>query len=269
MVHCAHSFARSLILAVFAATAALAQDDTSSLPAPLADTVLDYAGALDPTAEARIQRLIEGTLAQTGVEVRVVTIFDTAGQGGSATRLDAYARTLFNAWGLDDPERNDGILVLVATGPREARIALGAGYGAVYDARAARVLSLAVLPELRAGRTAGAIEAGLLLVRARLIAPFQSGQPVGVNDGFDPGPAMSGKFFAAAAFGAVVCLAILLLLRNRRKRKTCPHCGALTLTCSHEMIEQATGTSTGTGLEHRLCTSCGFTDRRTYTVRRP
>jgi uncharacterized protein len=268
MVYRTLGLALSLLLAVAVAPACVAEVTAPSLPEPSTDLVLDYAGVLDATTEARIRRLAEATLTETGVTVRVITMSDIAKYGGAGTRLDAYAKAILAQWGQGDPERNDGILLLVETGPREARIALGAGYDAVYAARAARVLSSAILPDLRQGQIGAAVEAGLFSIRDRLVTPFLTGQPIGVADGFDSGKVAITTLAGLAAFGAVGGAMIVLVLNARRKRKTCPQCGAQTLTRSHEVIMPPTAQSTGTGLEHRLCTSCGFTDRRSYGLKR-
>ncbi len=237
-----------------------------TLPLPSDGHVLDLAEILDPTAEARIERLLAETEASTGVVVEVVTLTDIADHGGKDQRLDTYAKTLFNAWGIGSAERNDGILMLVASDTRDVRIALGAGYDAVYDGRAARVLSTAVLPEFREGRMAGGIEAGIISARQKLIAPFLEGRPVTVADGFETSESSDLPIFGgiAAAIGGVGFLG----WRNRRKRKVCPSCGALTLTRRREVIEPSSSQSSGTGLEHILCSSCGYTDRQSFTVGR-
>lgn len=241
-----------------------------SLPEPLSDTVSDFAGVLDATAEARIARLLQDQRDATGVHMVVVTMPTIEAFGASeGQRLDSYSKALFNAWGIGDATRNDGILMLVETEAREVRIALGAGYDAVYDGRAARVLSTAVLPEFRAGRLAQGIEAGVVSARERLITPFLEGRPVSLTEGFETAePATPAEFpWGIAVLGAGAAAAFGVW-RNRRSRRTCPRCGALTLTRRHEVIEPATGLSTGMGLEHMTCESCGFTDRRSYTIGR-
>ncbi len=233
-------------------------------PLPTDGHVLDLAEVLDATTEARIERLLVDTEASTGVVIEVVTMTAIAEHGGKDQRLDAYAKALFNAWGVGSVERNDGILMLVATETGDVRIALGAGYDAVYDGRAARVLSTAVLPEFREGRIASGIEAGIISTRQKLIAPFLGGRPVTVAEGFETTDSSDSLIFGgiAAAIGGVGFLG----WRSRRQRKLCPSCGALTLTRRHEVIEPSSSQSSGTGLEHLLCSSCGFTDRRSYTV---
>ncbi len=155
-----------------------------ALPVPLSETLSDYANTLDAAAEGRIAGMLAAVRAETGVHMVVVTLPSIEAYGGQGMRLDAYGKALFNAWGVGDADSNDGILMLVVTDAREVRIALGSGYDAVYDGRAARVLSTAVLPQMREGRTAQAIEAGITSTRERLIAPFLEGRPVTLNEGF-------------------------------------------------------------------------------------
>ena len=255
--------ALAVFLTLTCAAAAQTQPERA-LPDPLSDTVSDFAEVLDATEEGRIQRLLEATRADTGVQVVVVTLPTIEAYGGTGIRLDAYAKALFNQWGIGEAERNDGILMLVATEAREVRIALGAGYDAVYDGRAARVLSTAVLPEFREGRIAGGIEAGITSARDRLITPFLEGRPVTLTEGFpqEPSPALPWL----AGIGGLGGLIGFGLWRNARSRRTCPNCGALTLERVNEVIEPATSFSSGTGLQHLTCNSCGFVDRRSYTI---
>jgi uncharacterized protein len=236
------------------------------LPGPESDTVSDFARILDPEEEARISALLDQTRTETGVQMVVVTMADITLFGGGGQRLDAFAKALFNAWGVGEAERNDGILMLVATDAREVRIALGSGYDAVYDGRAARVLTTAVLPEFRAGRLAEGIEAGVLSARDRLIAPFLAGQPVSLTDGFETEDTRSGSSWIAGLI-AVLAGAALLLRRWFKGKKTCPQCGQPTLTRTYEVIEPASHLQTGTGIEHLACSSCGFVDRKSHSIR--
>lgn len=242
---------------------AVAQD----LPQPPAGHVLDLAEVLDATTEARIERLLADTLANTGVDMEVVTLTDISRHGGTDERLEDYAARLLVAWETGLPERNDGILILVTTEPAEARIALGSGYDPVYDKRAARVLGTAVLPAFREGRIPEGIEAGVVLARDQLITPFLAGEPVTATEGFEAAAPELPSFLpyillAAAVLGTFAYLA----LRKARMRKTCPSCGDLTLNRTFEVIEPPTAESEGSGIEHMLCRSCGYTDRHFYLL---
>jgi uncharacterized protein len=237
-----------------------------ALPQPASDTVTDLADVLDPVAEARIAGLLAATRAETGVQMVVVTLPDIAAHGGAGMRLDAYAKALFNNWGIGDPERNDGILMLVATEASEVRIALGSGYDAVYDGRAARVLSTAVLPAFREGQPAAGIEAGIASSRDRLIAPFLEGRPVTLTEGFEDDSAGIAPWLGGA--GAIGAGVLLMIWRSARAKKLCPRCGEATLNRTREVIEPATMMASGSGIEHLSCSSCGHVDRKSFTVGR-
>lgn len=244
---------------------ATAQD----LPAPADGHVLDLAEVLDATAEARIERLLADSEESTGVEMKVVTMTSIASHGGAGERLDVYAARLLDAWEIGSPDTNDGILILVTTEPpADARIALGSGYASVYDERAARVLGSAVLPAFREDRIPDGIEAGVISARDKLIVPFLAGAPVTATEGFDTvAPTLPSyalwSLLAVAVLGTVAYLA----LGKARQRKTCPNCGDLTLTRTFEVIEPPTAQSEGSGIEHRLCKSCGYTDRQVYLLK--
>ncbi len=235
------------------------------LPVPESETLSDFSRALDPTAEGRIVGQLQALREATGVQVVVVTLPRIGLYGGEGMRLDAYAKALFNAWGIGDAERNDGILMLVETEAREVRIALGSGYDAVYDGRAARVLSTAVLPELREGRLATGIEAGIAQIGERLITPFQEGRPVSLTEGFEEG----GLQVTPWALGGLAAVGgVLLVWRSKRAKLRCPRCGESTLKRVKEVIEPPSRDSAGTGIEHQTCSSCGYVNRRSFSVRR-
>lgn len=255
-------FLKALAVALALATPVLAQD----LPAPISDTVSDFADVLDPTAEGRITRLLSDMRTATGVQMVVVTVAGLDSQGGAGMRIEDYGKALFNAWGVGGADRNDGIMLLLDTGGREARIALGAGYDPVYDGRAARVLSTAVLPALHDGDYAAGIEAGVASARDRLIAPFQAGEPVTLTSGFEDGDGGSGASTALLGFGAVAGIAGFSIWRNRRANRICPNCGAHTLERSREVIQQPTRSDTGLAMQHLTCPSCGFSDHKSYPI---
>lgn len=239
---------------------------SQTLPSPQSDTLSDFADVLDATEEGRITRLLTDTRAATGVQMVVVTVPGIATQGGGDMGIEAYGKALFNAWGVGGADRNDGILLLVDTRSREARIAIGAGYDPVYDGRAARVPSTAVLPPLRDGQFATGIEAGIASARDRLITPFLAGTPVSVTDGFEAPESTGSVTTALLGFGAIAALAGVGIWRSKRAQRVCPNCGARTLERSREVIQQPTRSDPGLGMQHLTCSACGFSDHKSYPV---
>jgi uncharacterized protein len=58
---------------------------------------------------------------------------------------------VFNAWGIGDAERNDGVLILVAKSDRRVRIALGKGYSSRDDQAMQRVIDEEIVPYFQQG----------------------------------------------------------------------------------------------------------------------
>lgn len=256
----------SLLLMPWLALAGGTQEEGPVFPEPQSDTVSDFAAVLNATEEGRISRILADTREKTGVQLVVVTTAGLDALGGKGMRLEDFGRALFDAWGIGDKDRNDGILILIDTGSREARITLGSGYDAVYDERAARVLSSALLPKLRTDGMAAGIEAGILSTRDRLIAPLLAGEPVTATEGF-PEESDNLSWRIATGVAAVLGFLGISLWRRARARKACPNCRAMALQRTHEIIAAPTKYQDGIGLEHLTCSACGFVGRKSYTLK--
>lgn len=245
-----------LILLPFAA---LAQD----YPAPLSDKVNDWAGVLSPEAVARLETTLLAAREETGVHVVLATMERLADHGGTGMRIDSYAKGLFNAWGVGDTARNDGVLILVATGDREIRVALGAGYDPVWDNAAQAAIDKGFLPDFRAGRIEAGIEAGVDQVITRIARPFAAGQPAP-----QPQPTGDGSiliFVIGAA--AVALLAARRWIGDGLQRfARCPACGHRGLRRTRGVTLAATTTSQGSGWSLTRCPACGNEQRETHVI---
>lgn len=120
----------------------------------------DYQGLLDKAASAKIRGKLVDLYDRTGVEMTVLTIKDmrTYGHGGA---IESFATALFNAWGIGNAGRNDGVLILISRFDRKMRIELGAGYPASYDVRMQRVIDAAFLPAFGQDKYQRGIEQGV------------------------------------------------------------------------------------------------------------
>lgn len=109
--------------------------------------VTDTAGVLPDGEERRLEALLADLRRQTGSEVAVVTIPSLEG-----SVIETYAVELFEAWGIGQKGKDNGLLFLTAVDDRAVRIEVGYGLeGTVPDALAGRVLNEVVLPAYRAG----------------------------------------------------------------------------------------------------------------------
>lgn len=246
---------RLLFLLLFVPAIALAE----ALPRPQSDTVSDFAGILPATDEARIRTLLREIREETGVHVVVVTMDRISNHGGWGKTLEGYATELFNQWGVGDQMRNDGVMILVVPGTRETRIELGKGFSRAYNARAQAVIDTAMLPRFRARQMAQGIVDGVIATRSQIVEPFVKGEWVGLGNlvrmvliGLGVVGGAVGLGFAGKAAWAAY--------------KRCPQCGQLTLMRDNEVIEHATRYSSGKGITHLACPSCGYTADRPYTI---
>jgi uncharacterized protein len=86
--------------------------------------------------------------------------------GGS---IEELAERTFRAWGIGHAERDDGILLLLATEDRRSRIETGYGWeGALGDARAGDILR-EMAPYLQAGDYAGALALAIGRIRESVL----------------------------------------------------------------------------------------------------
>jgi len=136
--------------------------DYSPYPNPDAGYVTDLAGLLTGDEEERLERWLWQVESRTKVEVIVVTIDSIGDYPGTANgSIEAFARGLFDKYGIGNKPKNDGVLLLVARGDRKARIELGAGYGRARDADSRRIMNKVILPRFKKDEYAEGITDGV------------------------------------------------------------------------------------------------------------
>lgn len=250
---------RALAVLLALAGAGVAQD----LPAPLSPYVSDFAGVLDDAAEARLTERLTALRRDDRVEVAVVTLDRLADHGGAA--LEPFATALFNAWGIGDATRNDGILVLLVVGDRAARIELGAGWPPVWDNRAQRVMDVAMVPAFAKGDYAEGLEAGVDGLANYLIRPYRDGTPVQGTEGMPDVPGggwgadlLAFLAFVAAGFAWVGWRGRAGLGDVLARVRPCPACGGRGVVVDRATVTEPGETTEGAVTITRRCPSCGW-----------
>jgi uncharacterized protein len=131
-----------LVLCLFVSAAA-----AQTFPKPVG-RINDFAGVLDPAAEQELDTLLDTLEKDTTSEVAVVTV-------DSLDRIpvEEYANTLFNAWGIGQRGKDNGVLVLVAPSERQMRIEVGYGLeGVLPDGLAGSIIREDFTPAFREGQ---------------------------------------------------------------------------------------------------------------------
>ncbi|MDK3018126.1 TPM domain-containing protein [Pseudodonghicola flavimaris] len=236
--------------------------------------VNDYAGLLDPAAEQRLRDEMIELYDHTGIEMTVLTI-DSLSDYHHFGPIEPFATALFNAWGIGNAGRNDGVLVLVSLFDRRMRIEIGAGYDAAWDDRMQRVIDEGFLPDFRDDRYQAGIETGVRETIFELTGRYPGTYDTGLlRQGW------SWIFWQLSGLGgwlwavvAVPLAATALALRRylRLRPRPCSNCGSL----MHRLGEAADDAHLDGGqrLEEFLksvdydvwaCDSCGQMDIHRY-----
>lgn len=208
----------------------LPNPDGGTLPGYLDVYVNDYADLLDTAAEVRVRDDLIELYDRTGIEMTVLTIPSLSDYSHYGP-IEPFATALFNAWGIGNAARNDGVLVLVSVFDRRMRIEIGAGYDASWDARMQRVIDEGFLPDFRNDAYQTGIETGVGETIYEL-----TGRYPGTYDAGTFAQGWSWILWRLGAFGnwiwglvAVPLAGFGFWLRRylRRRPRPCPACGTL------------------------------------------
>jgi uncharacterized protein len=151
----AWAWAKALAVAALLLTACLAAADVA-IP-PLKSHVTDLTGTLSPAEAAQLERKLVDFEAKKGSQIAVLIVPTTQPE-----TIEQYSIRVADAWKLGRKGVDDGALLLVAKQDRTLRIEVGYGLeGVLPDAIAKRIIDETIVPRLRQGNFAAAINAGI------------------------------------------------------------------------------------------------------------
>ncbi|MGA7271715.1 MAG: TPM domain-containing protein, partial [Acidimicrobiia bacterium] len=173
--------------------------------------VTDSAGVL--TSRDTLEQTAGQFVEATGHQVAVVTVQDT---GGTDPRK--FAEELGNTWGVGDPNKNDGVVVLVAISQRRTEIVTGPG-AFLSDSTLSSIASLG--DDFFAN---GNFDGGLSAILASLQQQYTTGPPVTSPE---PSPS-NGPGWAVPVVGLLIVVgsaggAWYVSRRNNRNKRLTAH----------------------------------------------
>ena len=119
--------------------------------------VTDMAEILTDSTEAQLNQMIEQLEANSGTELAVVTVPETA----PAASPKEFTTELFNYWGIGKKEQDNGVLFLISVGDRRVEIETGYGIeGILPDAKVGRIIDTKIKPRFKQGDFDGGTLAG-------------------------------------------------------------------------------------------------------------
>jgi uncharacterized protein len=119
--------------------------------------VTDVANVLSAADRRKLTDLLANYEAETFHQYCVLTVPSVRPE-----TIEAFSLRVANKWGIGHKDLNNGVLVVLAVGDRETRIALGSGMEKyISDATAQGIINEAMIPAFREGRFADGLTAGL------------------------------------------------------------------------------------------------------------
>ncbi|MBK7948342.1 MAG: TPM domain-containing protein [Deltaproteobacteria bacterium] len=123
---------------------------------PLAARVNDDAGLLAPADAQALEAELTAYEGETGHQIAVLTVKTLEGEA-----VESFALRVAEVWKLGDAKRDDGVLLVVASEDRKARIEVGYGLeGVIPDALAARILREQMIPWFKRDEMGQGLRAG-------------------------------------------------------------------------------------------------------------
>jgi len=142
---------------------------------------------------------------QSGIEIGVLIVESLKG-----APLEDYAHDVFAKWGIGQKARNNGALLLIATGDRKARIEVGYGLeGALTDLECGRIVSrnAPMADAFRGGDYAGGIGAAV------------DGMIAGIAGDYEAPPVTSSGDAPPATLIFIMLMLFVLFARFRRRAR--------------------------------------------------
>ena len=149
------SWAKTLAFIALLFSASLASADVA-VP-PLKSRVTDLTGTLSANEAAQLEQKLAAFEAKKGSQIAVLIVPTTQPE-----TIEQYSIRVADAWKLGRKGIDDGAVLLIAKQDRTVRIEVGYGLeGVLPDAIAKRIVEETIVPKLRQGNFAGAIDAGI------------------------------------------------------------------------------------------------------------
>lgn len=115
--------------------------------------VADPADLVDAATENEINRILDDVRKRTSAEV-VAVIVPSIGD----MPIEEFSEKLFTSWGIGKSDKDNGVLILIDVGGRQARITTGYGVeGIIPDIAAKRIIDKAIVPAMKNGEPGKAL----------------------------------------------------------------------------------------------------------------
>jgi len=179
-------------------------------PGKPAGFVNDFAGILTSEEKAGLENKIGNFERPAGVEMAVVTV-PTLGD----ETVEGFAVKLFEEWGIGKAKVDNGLLFLIASNDREARIEVGYGLEPVVtDAASSVIMRNIIVPEFAGGNYYEGIDKGVDALIALVEGDPEMAQYVADNQVSEETAESAGAVASNVIFFIFVIILIIIISRK-------------------------------------------------------
>jgi uncharacterized protein len=184
------------------------------------DYVTDTAGVLSASELADLNNQLGDYERQSGNQIFVLVTASLQGEP-----IEDVGYQLIQTWRPGQKGKDNGVILIIATGERRIRIETGKGVGGeLTDLQSNDIIRQRIAPRMREGRVHDAILAGVQGIEEALSGPGTSSTGSGPPpaDRRTPAPVVLPHWFDLCFWGFIVFLVLVLLLRASRhpRRRT-------------------------------------------------
>ncbi len=167
-------------------------------PPPLEGRVTDLTRTLTGDEKATLETQLATVEQGSTVQIAVLVLSSLGGE-----TIEDVGYTTARAWRLGQKGKDNGVLLVIATGDRRVRIEVGKGLeGTLTDLQANDIIRSRIGPELKAGRLYQGIYAGITGIAAAVAGEYAVLTNVDVRDTRQQ-DGMPGVIFVFIVLGAV------------------------------------------------------------------
>src|SRR4030042_3569383 len=228
----------------------------------------DYVGLLDSGSRSQWEEMAQKIERETGSEIAVAIVDSLQG-----VTEEEYSVELFERWGIGKEKEDNGLLMLICTegepGNRPLRIEVGYGLeGVITDLEAGENVNDVIVPAFQAGNFYTGLYDAIMVIAGQIYEEKGLEPPIATETSPE---VSSGNIFSEFPFGWAFCfpipfiIVIIAVLINFFKKR-CPRCRKFKLKITTTILKAATYAETGKSLVERLCSNCGYNDKKEVTI---
>jgi uncharacterized protein len=237
----------------------------------------DYVDLLDSSSRDSLEALASQIESETGAEIAVVIVDNLQG-----ISKQEYAVELFEEWGIGKEKEDNGLLILMGTGYevgyRPIWIEVGYGLeGVITDLEAGDIVDDILIPNFQKDYYYEGLYNAIMAIADQIyveegLEPLSAGgggiaavteSPVSSFTGFLSG--FPATCMCCFPFPLIIIIIVVLVSFFRRR---CPSCRKFTLKTKTTVLEAATYAAAGKKLVERVCSNCGYSDKKEVTIPR-